>query len=120
MDWPLAAAAPVPPAASPTPPVPTKPPAIPGSIGLRLLDAPISAGNDPRARIYIVDHLSPATVIHRQIEVSNTTAGPVPIVLYPAAATITNTTFLGAAGHTPNDLSSWTSVLPATFEIPAG
>ena len=36
-----------------------------GSIGLRLVDAPVSAGNDPRAKLYIVDHLAPGTVIQR-------------------------------------------------------
>ena len=34
-----------------------------GGIGLRLLDAPVSAGDDPRARNYIVDPLAPGTEI---------------------------------------------------------
>jgi hypothetical protein len=91
-----------------------------GGIGLRLLDAPVAARNDPRARVYIVDHLSPGTVIHRRIQVSNTTASTAHIVLYPAAATIAKGSFLGAAGHTPNDLSTWTSVRPSASDVPAG
>ena len=96
------------------------PPAAAGSIGLRLLDAPVSAGNDPRARVYIVDHLAPGTSITRHLEVSNTTASIAHVSLYAAAATIANGAFLGAAGHTANDLSNWTSVVPASPDVPAG
>ena len=91
-----------------------------GSIGLRLLDVPVTARDDPRARLYIVDHLAPGTVIHRRIEVSNTTASTVHIVLYPAAATIGKGSFVGAAGHTPNDLTTWASVRPDASDVPAG
>jgi MYXO-CTERM domain-containing protein len=90
-----------------------------GSIGLRLVDVPITAKTDPRARIYIVDHLAPGTVIHRLIEVSNSTGSVARVVLYPAAATIAGGSFLGAAGHTPNDLSTWTSVRPGASDVPA-
>ena len=92
----------------------------PGSIGLRLLDVPVSARRDPRARLYIVDHLAPGTIINRRVEVSNTTASTVHIVLYAAAARIAKGSFLGAAGHTRNDLSTWTSVNPSASDVPAG
>jgi hypothetical protein len=95
-------------------------PATAGGIGLRLVDAPVSARDDPRARIYIVDHLAPGTTINRRIEVSNTTASVVHVVLYPAAATIAGGSFIGSAGRSPNDLSTWTSVLPDTADVPAG
>jgi hypothetical protein len=91
-----------------------------GGIGLRLLDAPADAGDDPRARLYIVDHLAPGTVIHRRIELSNSTASTAHITLYPGAATIEKGSFLGAAGHTRNDVSSWTSVEPRAADVPAG
>jgi hypothetical protein len=91
-----------------------------GSIGLRLVDVPASAGGDPRAQLYIVDHLAPGTVIDRRIEVSNTTDSIAHVVLYAAAATIDHGSFLGAAGHTPNDLSTWTSVSPGASDVPAG
>jgi hypothetical protein len=96
------------------------PPAAAGSIGLRLVDIPLRARDDPRARVYIVDHLPPGTVIHRRIEVSNTTAADASVALYPAAADIQGGSFLGAAGHTRNELSSWTSVGPAASTVPAG
>jgi hypothetical protein len=91
-----------------------------GGIGLRLVDVPVSAGGDPRAQLYIVDHLAPGTVIERRIEVSNTTTSVAHVVLYAAAATIEHGSFLGSAGDTPNDLSTWTSVLPGASDIPAG
>jgi hypothetical protein len=89
-----------------------------GSIGVRLLDIPATAETDPRARLYVVDHLAPGAVIHRRVELTNTSVTPARITLYPASATIANGTFLGATGHTPNDLSTWTSVSPATVTVP--
>jgi hypothetical protein len=99
----------------------TSPPPVAGdSIGLRLVEAPATAGNDPRARTYIVDHLAPGAVIQRRIEVSNTTTSTARVSLYPAAAGIEQGSFLGAAGHTPNDLSTWTSVDLGAPDVPAG
>jgi hypothetical protein len=91
-----------------------------GSIGVQLLDVPLAAYADPRARLYIIDHLHPGTTIHRRIEISNTTASAVHIVTYPAAAAISQGEFVGAAAHTPNELSTWTSVLPGASNIPSG
>jgi hypothetical protein len=88
--------------------------------GIRLIEVPENTGNDPRAQIYIVDHLDRGTTIQREIEIANTTATLARIALYPAAATITNGAFLGADGHTANDLSSWTSVSPAAVDVVAG
>ncbi len=90
-----------------------------GGIGLRLLDVPTTAKLDPRARIYIVDHLAPGTVIHRRIEIGNTTGSGARVVLYPAAASVGKGSFLGAAGHARNELSTWTRVQPA-IKIAAG
>jgi hypothetical protein len=92
---------------------------IVGSIGLRLVDVPAIARDDPRAQLYIVDHLPPGTTIQRRIEVSNTTASDTRVVLYASAATIGRGGFIGAAGRTPNDLSSWTAVRPGTADVPA-
>lgn len=91
-----------------------------GGIGLRLLDAPVSAKDDPRARVYIVDHLAPGTEIERRIEVTNTTGSAQEVVLYPSAATIDEGTFVGSAGKAVNELASWTSVTPGTTSVPAG
>jgi hypothetical protein len=91
-----------------------------GSFGVQLLDVPTSARLDPRARLYIVDHVAPGTVIHRRIQVSSSTTSATDVAVYPAAATIANGTFVGSAGHTKNELSTWTSVRPDAPRIRAG
>jgi hypothetical protein len=91
-----------------------------GSIGVRLVDVPADAQDDPRARIYIVDHLAPGTEIIRRIEISNSTGNTTRVELYAAAAGIENGSFLGADGHTPNDLSTWTKVTPEAIDLPPG
>lgn len=90
-----------------------------GTIGLRLVEVPTATADDPRAQHYIVDHLAPGTVIQRKIEVSNNTAAPLDVALYPSAASIADGSFMGADGHTPNDLTTWTSVSPDTTSVPA-
>jgi CheY-like chemotaxis protein len=91
-----------------------------GGIGLRLLDAPASGSVDPRALNYIVDHRSPGAVINRRIEASNSTDSAADIALYSSGATIDQGSFLGADGRTANELSTWTSVVPAAALVPAG
>jgi hypothetical protein len=91
-----------------------------GSIGVRLVDAASAQAADPRARLYIVDHLAPGGIARHQVEVSNSTGAVAHVLLYSAAASIANGSFLGAAGHTSNDLSSRTSVAPSAVDIPAG
>ena len=90
-----------------------------GGIGLKLVDIP-NGGKDPRARLYIIDHLAPGAVIHRRVEVSNTTKARIRVDLYSAAAAIADGGFSGAAGHTANDVSRWTSIAPGALDIPAG
>jgi hypothetical protein len=91
-----------------------------GGIGIRLVDAPVSARDDPRAMVYIVDHLAPGTVIDRRVEVFNTTGAPTKVSLYTAAAQIQDGSFVGSLGQTPNELSTWVSLNPADHEIGAG
>jgi hypothetical protein len=104
----------VPVSAAPTPAATTT-----GSVGIRLLDAPVAAGDDPRARVYIVDRLAPGATIHRRIEASNTGDAPAHVVFYAAAASIKAGSFVGAGDKTANEISSWTSINPASADIPA-
>src|SRR5580704_12856010 len=53
-----------------------------GGIGVRLADVPSGELNDPRDRIYVVEHVHPGTTIDRRIEVSNTTSSALHVVLY--------------------------------------
>ena len=92
-------------------------PPAPGVIGVRLLDAPVSRAADPRALIYIVDHLNPGAVIHRRIQVSNTTTERASVSVYAAAAQIAGGAFNGAPDRTPNDLTSWTSTDRTTVAL---
>jgi len=87
---------------------------------VQLLDVPLTARGDPRARLYVIDHLHPGTTIKRRIEISNTTDSTLHVVMYSAAAAITHALFVGSAAHTPNELSTWTSVLPAAFDVARG
>ena len=79
-------------------------------IGVRLVDAPVGARDNPRARVYIVDHVAPGTVIERRIEVSNDTGSDAKVAVYAAAADLTDGSFVGLDADTPNELSTWTSV----------
>lgn len=107
-------------------------PAPDGSLGVRLLEAPVSRRDDSRALTSIVDHLSPGTTITRRFEVSNTSSEPMHVEVYSAAATIAKGTLQFAEARTPNELSGWISVdepsldllphesraLRATIEVP--
>ncbi|MFJ1546858.1 hypothetical protein [Streptomyces sp. NPDC088246] len=86
---------------------------------MRLVDIPADLIDDPRARHYIVDNLTPGTIVHRRIEVLNTTDSTLHVDVYPAAATITHGSFVGAAGTTRNDLSTWTTLKHRTLDVPA-
>ena len=89
-------------------------------LGIRLVDVPASAVADPRANLYVIDHLSPGVTIQRRVEVSNTTAAAVQVLTYAAAATIEGSSFTGADGHTANELSSWTTVTSGSSVLAAG
>jgi hypothetical protein len=88
-----------------------------GSVGIRLVDVPTTS-SDSRARIYIVDHLTPNAVIHRRVAVSNGTAEPQRMQLYAAAANVTNGQFEFLDGHAANELTTWTTVSPSQVVVP--
>jgi hypothetical protein len=85
-------------------------PAAAGRIGIRLLEIPADAADDPRARIYVTDHLNPGSVIHRRISVSNLSDTPRDLRVYAGAASIEHGDFKVAAGDTPNELTTWITV----------
>lgn len=91
-----------------------------GGIGIRLVDVPESSVADPRARLYVIDHLAPGTTISRQVELSNTSDAAVDVQTYAAAATIDDGSFVGADGRTVNELSQWTTVTPEARRLAAG
>jgi hypothetical protein len=92
----------------------------PGGVGVRLLDVPADEVNNPRARQYIVGNLAPGTTIRQRIVVSNTTTSELNVAIYPAAAVITDGSFVGAAAHTADELSTWTTVSRPILDVAAG
>jgi hypothetical protein len=89
-------------------------------IGIRLLDAPVSRRDDPRAQVYIVDHLAPGTIIKRRVSIMNSSTVTRHIDVFPGAASIDNNAFDPIAGRATNELTSWISVDKGSFDIPAG
>jgi hypothetical protein len=92
----------------------------PPTVGIRIVDAPTNRANDPRAHQYIIDHVAPGTTITRRVEVSNDTAVPQVVQLYPAAAAIKDGNFEFGEGRAANDLTTWTTVDPTTVSPAAG
>lgn len=91
-------------------------PADPG-VGVRLLEAPEDRRDDPRARRYIVDHLTPGTTITRSFEVSNGTDRRVTIPLYAVAATLRDDQFVPAGARETNELTEWMRITPAEVTL---
>ncbi|GAA1267175.1 hypothetical protein Psi02_08940 [Planotetraspora silvatica] len=81
----------------------------PQGIGIRLVDAPVQSRRDPRAHMYIVDHLPPGMVIHRRVLISNFSDSSRHLAVYASGATVSNQGFRFMAGHSANELSTWTS-----------
>jgi hypothetical protein len=89
-------------------------------IGIRLLDAPISRHDDPRAQVYVVDFLAPGTTIKRRVLITNGSSTMQHVAVFPGAASIDNNMFDAMSGIATNELTSWTSVDRSTVDIPAG
>ncbi|MGH9128924.1 MAG: peptidase [Acidimicrobiales bacterium] len=91
-----------------------------GGVGIGLVQIPVALANNARAHEYIIDNLHPGTTISRKIQITNSTSTTQPVQLYAAAASISGGKFLFGAGRAANDLTSWTTVTPATVSPAAG
>jgi hypothetical protein len=91
-------------------PTPSPVPSASGSIGIRLVEASADRRDDPRAQVYIVDHLKPGSRMTRRIEVSNTSDSPHRVTISVGAAEIKNHEFMPAPDPNANELSSWITV----------
>jgi hypothetical protein len=91
-----------------------------GNIGIRLLEAPVDRREDPRARAYIIDHVSPGTTINRSIEVSNSTGEPQTVAVYLGPAGIRDGAFVGADAGARSELTEWSSVPERRVILSAG
>ncbi|WFR72844.1 hypothetical protein P9209_02770 [Prescottella defluvii] len=91
-----------------------------GSIGIRLVDAPVELKDDPRALRYIVDNLPPGTTITRHVMVSDNTGAPAKIDVYAGPARIADGAFVLQEPGEKNALTSWTTVDQPTLELDNG
>jgi len=92
----------------------------PSGVGIRIVDAPSDRADDPRAKLYIVDHLAPGTNISRRVKVINGTSDTQQIQLYAAAADVVDGGFQFGEGRAVNDLIAWTTVEPSSLTLAAG
>jgi hypothetical protein len=90
------------------------------AVGIRLLNAPTSRSGDPRAHLYIIDHVHPGTTLTRRVELTNATGQPELVALYAAGADIQRGQFRFLDGHDLNELAGWTSVQPDHVQLPPG
>jgi hypothetical protein len=91
----------------PTPPV----------FGIRLVDVPVDAANNPRAYRYIIDHLNPGTTIHRRVQIANLSPWAARITLYPDAAIIRDGSFVGDSGEARSYLTTWITLSQHTVSL---
>jgi uncharacterized cupredoxin-like copper-binding protein len=91
-----------------------------GSVGIRLLDAPVDRAADPRARVYIVDHLAPGTTISRRVAVNNATDAEQAIQLYPGAFRLDDGEVTALPRGRVNDIVRWTTVDPQQVTLAPG
>ncbi|WFE34944.1 hypothetical protein [Micromonospora sp. WMMD975] len=89
-----------------------------GRIGVQLLDATRGRKDDPRASIYLIDHLNPGARMTRRLAVTNTSSGPQRITLSVGPAEIKENEFVPADNPQANELPEWVTVNRATFVAP--
>lgn len=94
--------------------------ALPPGLGIRLLEAPAAAADDPRAQIYVIDHVPPGTVVERRIEITNGDPDAFEVALYPVRADVTDIGFVADPARGHNDLASWTTVDPSARTLQPG
>ena len=89
-------------------------------LGIGLLEVPKATLKDPRARNYVVDSVKPGATFSRKFQVCNGTKDPLPVQLYPDAASIVDGSFVLANERGTSELTSWMSVDPAELTVPPG
>jgi hypothetical protein len=81
-----------------------------GNLSIRLTEAPSARQDDPRARIYIVDHTAPGSTITRHVEVTNDSPVSRRVSIYPGPSRIVDEAWSPEPRGATSDLTSWTSV----------
>jgi hypothetical protein len=91
--------------------------ACPPGIGVGLLQYPQSRAKDPRAREYVIDHVSPGKTFSRKFQVCNGTADRLSIQLYAAAASIQHGSFTSVSGREGNELTRSIEIAPPSLTL---
>lgn len=91
-----------------------------GGLGLRLAEAPAATRDDPRARIYVIDHVQAGTSFTRRLEVYNDDDEPLAPELYVAPAAVVDGSFAAARREDRAPITEWATIEPARVELPAG
>jgi hypothetical protein len=89
-------------------------------VGIRLADASTSRRNDPRAQIYVDDFVRPGSTFVRHVQVSDFTAKPMHLLVYPAPASITADNFSIALRGQRSELTDWITVSPSSLVLRPG
>src|SRR3954468_598607 len=89
-------------------------------LGIQLLEAPTALAHDPRARLYIIDHLKPGVTITRKMQVTDGTTSPLDVSLYAGGSEIKDGLWSPYDGNRPDELSQWISVEPSTLHLSPG
>jgi hypothetical protein len=89
-------------------------------LGIRLLDAPVSLKDDPRAHQFIIDRVEQGSTIVRHVAVTNGTTKPMKPELYMAAAVIKDGAFTAQQPGARNEITSWGKIAPTTMSLAPG
>lgn len=88
-----------------------------GGLSIRLVNAPTALRDDPRARIYIIDHVAAGTVLHRTVAVGDTTDQPLTASLYVGGASVAKGAFSPADKGVPSEVGSWSTISPTSMSL---
>ena len=86
-------------------------------LGIQLLEAPVSERDDPRARVYVIDHVRAGASFTRKLGVTNDTPNPLHTDLYVAPAAIDDGTFIVGARTDKGEVASWGKIDPTSADL---
>jgi hypothetical protein len=86
-------------------------------LGIQLLEAPVSERDDPRARVYVIDHVRAGASFSRRLGITNDTANPMHTELYVAPAAIDGGSFIVGARTDKGELASWGAIDPTSADL---
>ena len=86
-------------------------------LGIRLTEAPVAMRDDPRARVYIIDHVNPGDSFSRAIEIINDTDDPMQPSAYVAPAVIDDGQFIVGSRENDGPVKQWATLEPGSLDL---